>query len=337
MIEDELRAAFARHEPQAPAVAMLRPAIARLAARRRRRRARVRAGGVALLALAVLVGVPPLAHRAPDAMPDVMSELVPAGPLDLLLIGLDPPELVPGQPPRSDTIIVVHIPADRHSAYLVSIERDVEVDIPGHGPDKINAAYPSGGAALLTAVVEAMTGIDLDGTVTVTLPALATVTDVLGGIRMCLPAPTVSIHTGRQFPVGCSEFDGAAVADLARQRFDLPLGGYDRDRNVQRILIAIAARAGELDLRRNAGVVTDLLRVNGITVDLPGIDPVALALALHGIAASDIIGLGEHRFEPTGNGNERLDPVVTPELFAALRDDTVDRFVATHPTWVLPR
>lgn len=338
MIEDELRAAFARHEPHAPAVSALRPAIARLASHRRRRRLSVRSGVVAVLALVTALGLPPFIARAPDAVPDVAASLLPAGPLNLLLIGLDPADLAPASPrPRSDTIIVVHIPADRRSVYLISIERDVEVDIPGHGLDKINFAYVLGGEELLTRVVQTITGTPIDGTVTVTLGALAQVTDSLGGIQVCLPDPVVSYHTGRSFPAGCADLDGTAVSDLARQRMGLPVGGYDRDRNVQRILIGIAARAGQLNVLTDADKLADLIGVDGVTVAMPGIDPVVLALALGGVAASNIVGLSDHTFHPTGLGaDESLDPVVAPQLFDALRGDTLAEFAAAHPDWVLP-
>jgi LCP family protein required for cell wall assembly len=331
MIEDELRAAFARHEPHAPAVSVLRPAIARLASRRRRQRLGRRAGGVAVLALAVLLGVPPLVSRAPEVLSTAVP--LPAGPLNLLLIGLDQPATDPDSQ-RSDTIIVVHVPADRNSIYLVSIERDVEVDIPGHGRDKINQAYPIGGEALLGTVIQTMTGVDIDGTVTVTLDGLAAVTDALGGIRVCQPDAIISIHTGRTFPRGCTDLDGAAVADLSRQRFTLPLGAYDRDRNVQRILIAMAEQASHLNVFTDATRLTRLIGVDGVTVVTPTIDPVALVLGLHGI--SSIIGLSDHHFRPGGNPpNELLDPVVAAELFAALRADTLAQFAANHPDWVL--
>ncbi|MEO5878214.1 MAG: LCP family protein, partial [Streptosporangiaceae bacterium] len=49
---------------------------------------------------------------------------------------------------RTDTIMMVHIPRDRKKIFLVSFPRDSYVDVPGHGPSKINAAYSWGGPPL---------------------------------------------------------------------------------------------------------------------------------------------------------------------------------------------
>ena len=46
---------------------------------------------------------------------------------------------------RSDSIMVVHLNAKRNKAYIISFPRDMYVDIPGHGKNKINAAFAFGG------------------------------------------------------------------------------------------------------------------------------------------------------------------------------------------------
>ena len=68
----------------------------------------------------------------------------------------------PGQGGRSDTIILVHIDAEKDFLSMLSIPRDLRVDIPGHGLNKINAAYAFGGPALLIRTVQSAFGVDLD-------------------------------------------------------------------------------------------------------------------------------------------------------------------------------
>ena len=146
MIEDDLRASFARHEFQAPAVGPLRRAIDRLAARRRRRRLLLRTGSAAALVLVALIAVP-LTVGSPSmhTMPILLSPLeAPTGPLNVVLIGLDPYPDQATDRPRADTIILAHLTADRQRAYLISFERDLSVDIPGFGTNKINTAYVDG-------------------------------------------------------------------------------------------------------------------------------------------------------------------------------------------------
>jgi len=65
------------------------------------------------------------------------------GALNVLLTGSDGQTSVADG--RSDVIILVHVSADRQKVYLVHFPRDMYVDVPGHGKDKINAAYAYGG------------------------------------------------------------------------------------------------------------------------------------------------------------------------------------------------
>jgi hypothetical protein len=86
------------------------------------------------------------------------------GAMNMLLLGSDsrdPDEKAnPGS--RTDTIILMHVQADHKHAYLISIPRDTYVSIPGHGKDKINAAFAFGGLPLVIRTVETFTGVHVD-------------------------------------------------------------------------------------------------------------------------------------------------------------------------------
>ena len=69
------------------------------------------------------------------------------GAQNILLIGSDSRGSVANG--RSDVIVLMHISSDRKKVYLVHFPRDMYVDVPGHGKDKINAAYAYGGPQLL--------------------------------------------------------------------------------------------------------------------------------------------------------------------------------------------
>jgi LCP family protein required for cell wall assembly len=133
------------------------------------------------------------------------------GPINILLVGLDTrPDNTIGS--RSDSIIIVHIPASHDSAYLVSIPRDTNAYIPpdkatkfAGGDWKINAAFeygsrdkggPAGGFQLLAATIKQDYGITFNGGGIVDFSGFTNIVTKLGGVDMTVDETTVSIHHG---------------------------------------------------------------------------------------------------------------------------------------------
>jgi LCP family protein required for cell wall assembly len=336
MIEQQLRESFARHEGEAPNVEELRQGIVTLTGKRRRRRIALRYTGVAAIVAVVLLVVPLIVKNVPNRVPHIAPGVttgLPDGPLNFLVLGLEPFDQ-----PGSDSVTVVHISSDHKRAYLIDFERDLLVDIPGHGQGKLTSAYKLGGAPLTEQIVQSLTGITFNGVVTITVDALRDLTTAVGGIQMCLPVTVKSIHTGRTFPVGCYPFDGAAVADLVRQRMNLPMGGYTRDANIQRVMMALVSSVHRLNLFTDANRVAALLHVSGLQVDLGDIDAIALAAQLKNLDGKDLTGIVSPNYrtlDKAGVAYEQLDPVVTPQLFGALRDDALAQFATAHPDWLV--
>jgi LCP family protein required for cell wall assembly len=335
--EDDLRAAFARQETEGLDIENLRRTIDAEVVRRRKRRATMLTSGMA--ALIVLVLAVPAAMWLPVkpegliglAGAPIADSIAPSRPVNLLLLGIDPYDQG-----RSDTIMVVHIPASGTRVDLISIERDVLTEVPGHGTSKINTAYYYGGVDLATKTVQNLTGVPLDGAIVVHLDAVEKITDSLGGVRICLEHQVASIHTGRVYPTGCQTIDGAMAADLLRQRQDQPLGAYDRDRNAQRFLGALTAKAAKLNLIRDLDKISKLARTDGLSVDLSAVTLPQLYLRLRDTRANDLVGIGVPGYQSViknGQVGEGL-PNDAAQLYAAIRADTVDAFVATHPTWI---
>ncbi|GAA4263957.1 LCP family protein [Dactylosporangium darangshiense] len=337
MNDDDLRAAFARPELERIDIERLRRDIDAEVIRRRKRRSTMLTSGLAGL-IALVIGVPTavwlgvgLERNIGPTSQRVADGVTPARPLNLLLLGIDSYESG-----RSDTIMIVHVPASGTRVDLISIERDVVTDVPGHGSEKINSAYQYGGVDLATKTVENLTGVPLDGAVVVRLAAVEKITDSVGGVRICLEHQVTSIHTGRVYPTGCQTIDGAAAADLLRQRRDQPLGAYDRDRNAQRFLAALAAKVTTLNLITDFEKINKLTRIDGLTVNLVGVTLPQLYLRLKDSKAKDIVGIGAPEFQTVikdGQPSEGL-PKDSAQLFADIRADTVDAFVTTHPSWV---
>ena len=142
------------------------------------------------------------------------------GAKNILLVGLDTRRgwASTGELSRSDSIILLHIPADRSGAYMISIPRDSYVQIPAYdngaqsypgGKNKINSAFAYGsrgltGAAaeshgfeLLALTIKNLTGITPDAAAIIDFSGFTKVLQVLGKVCMYVDENTTSIHLGR--------------------------------------------------------------------------------------------------------------------------------------------
>jgi polyisoprenyl-teichoic acid--peptidoglycan teichoic acid transferase len=97
-----------------------------------------------------------------------------------------------GSQGRSDTIVVIRTDPDQHRIALLSIPRDLRVDIPRHGEEKINAAYAFGGPTLAIKTVERVTGLPINHVVVVDFGTFDDVVDTLGGVTVNVPHPILS-------------------------------------------------------------------------------------------------------------------------------------------------
>jgi LCP family protein required for cell wall assembly len=122
--------------------------------------------------------------REATPIPGVKNVLdeVPAGePQTILLLGSDRRfGDGKGNPPRSDTIIVVRLDPDKNATAVMSLPRDLKVTIPGHGTDKINGAYHVGGPKLTIKTVRALLGIPINHVINVNFGGFARAVNRLG-------------------------------------------------------------------------------------------------------------------------------------------------------------
>ncbi|WP_319461119.1 LCP family protein [Micromonospora sp. RTP1Z1] len=348
MIEDDLRAAFARHETLTPPTGPLRAAIERTVVRRRRRRLQLRLSGTALaLVVATLVGFTAFTPDRPQTatlLPQPAAS-TPTGALNVLLVGADGPA---DRPYRfADSVLLVHVPADRSRLYLVSLPRDLEVSIPGEGKDKLNAALFLGageprpdlarGYALIRRVVSDTTGVRIDAGAVLTSPVLRRLADAVGGVPVCLPAEVRSAHTRRVFPAGCQQLDGPASVDLLRQRYGLPDGSLDRDRNAQRYAAGLLRRVDERGVLTNPVLLSTLLTQvgTGLVTD-PGETslPALLSVAAKATGAAPVAVVLPVKYGEKPSYRFRLDPARGPGFLTALREDRLGEWTAAHPDQV---
>jgi LCP family protein required for cell wall assembly len=141
-----------------------------------------------------------------------------SGPKNILLVGIDPrPNQDPTEAIRSDSILILHIPASHDMAFLISIPRDTWVSVPKYsngkrtyigGKDKINGAFAEGGygltgkdqrkhgTSLLANTIKQNWGITFDAAAIVDFVGFQEVVKVLGGVDMYVDQRTVSVHIG---------------------------------------------------------------------------------------------------------------------------------------------
>jgi LCP family protein required for cell wall assembly len=120
---------------------------------------------------------------------------------------------------RSDTIILMSIDPRREQAVVVHFPRDLRVEIPGHGLDKINAAYSYGGPDLVVKTVRDFTGLRIDNYMEIDLAGFEHLVDTLGGVRVCVDRPMFDELAGLAIPkAGCYLMDGPTALAFVRAR-----------------------------------------------------------------------------------------------------------------------
>ncbi len=143
---------------------------------------------------------------------------------------------------RTDTIMLVSVPPGGKPA-LISLPRDSYVPVPGHGQDKINAAFAFGGPKLLEQTVEQSTGLRIDGYLEVGFGGFVNVIDALDGIRMCLPKAIKDSDSHLDLPKGCQTLGGTEALGYVRMRKADPRGDLGRVERQRAMLAAVATKA----------------------------------------------------------------------------------------------
>ncbi|HET7399930.1 MAG TPA: LCP family protein [Intrasporangium sp.] len=234
-------------------------ASAASAPRRRRRRGRLVALVVALLLLAwlaFLVWVPVNAWNHVERVAAAPAGDRPTGGQgsNFLLVGSDSRSglteeqkkrfgATDAEGKRTDSIILVHVPAGSGKAVMVSLPRDSYVPIPGYGRNKINAAYPLGGPRLLVETVEAVSGLRVDGYLEIGFGGFASIVDALGGVDICVPFRMKDPEAGIDLQKGCQTLNGADALGFVRTRHTDPRGDLGRADRQRQFLSAVMKKA----------------------------------------------------------------------------------------------
>ncbi|MEV6366010.1 LytR family transcriptional regulator [Micromonospora sp. WP24] len=293
------------------------------------------------------------------------------GPIDMLLLGVDARERWAADDVRSDSIIILHIPATHDQAYLISIPRDTEAHIPENkkagwngGTDKINAAFQigarngggwEGGAQMMAKTIKELTGVSFDGGAIINFGGFKNVIDTLGTVRICVKQEVESIHmsyvdgkpmwnadakkTGKQMkPVvhkkGCREMEGWAALDYARQRKTLTNGDYDRQANQQQLIKAMARKATDKGMLTNPLKLQQLIKAAGkaFVLDTGGAKIENFVFTMRGVTGNELIMLKTNAGTFNGNDSGREElSDDSLEMFKAVKEDRLAQYVFYHP------
>lgn len=200
-------------------------------------------------------------EELPLADPEPIEPWSGTEQVNVLLMGVDLRCDEEG-PTHSDTIMVATIDPVSKSAAILSIPRDLWVDIPGYGRNRINQAYfngqayeyPGGGAQLAAETVETLLGVPIDYYVTVDFQAFIDVVDLLGGIVVDVPEtindpsyPDACYgYDPFNLPAGQYRLDGQTALKYARTRATFG-GDVDRAARQQQVILALRTQATQLD------------------------------------------------------------------------------------------
>ncbi len=228
---------------------------------------------------------------------------------------------------NSDTLMLLHVSADRSQVTVVSIPRDSWVSIPGHGMSKINAAYGLGGPKLMVQTVEQATGLTINHYVEVNFLGFVKIIDSLGGVNLCLPQPVDDAYSGLQLSAGQHHVDGITALAYARDRHSFATSDLARIQDQQKLLSTALSAAIRSGLLANPIRLSSFVgaAVSALTVD-QGLNVSALADQMRGLSTQNVrfttVPLGNYDYHaPDGEVAVQWDPQAAGALFGKLKND----------------
>ena len=247
---------------------------------------------------------------------------------NILLIGSDSRGAVAGG--RSDVIVLMHVNKDRTKVHLVHFPRDLYVPIPGHGKDKINAAYAYGGAPLLVRTIQDLVDVPIDHVGLIGFEGFKAMTDAVGGVKVYAEESSTGITKGY------NTLNGAQALAFVRERHELSEGDISRGRRQQAFIKALMLKGLSRDPLTNPVTLASFIdagtRNLTLDKDFSVADLRSEAFGMRGIRGNDIVfitapfsGFGT---SPAGGSIDIVDQPRMQDLSGALRSDDLASFPA---------
>ncbi len=343
----------------------------RLAVSRRRTRNRLRYAGrvvvaiVATIAL-VLTGLAWGVLRATDSAytevdaldpdsTDVVDALGQLGDETYLIVGTDSRAganagvgagtVDDAEGARSDTVMLVNIPADRKRVVAVSFPRDLDVQrpacqgwdndtgtyteetFPAADGDKLNATYALGGPKCLVKVIQKLSGLRIGHFIGMDFAGFETMVNEVGGVEVCSTKPLTDGELGPILTkAGRQTVDGKTALNYVRARNinEEGNGDYGRIKRQQRFLSSLLRSALSTKVLRDPGKLNGFISAftrETFVEKVSTKDLVTLGRSLQKVEAGAVTFLTVPTAGTTEYGNEipRLDDITA--IFKAIRDD----------------
>jgi LCP family protein required for cell wall assembly len=164
---------------------------------------------------------------ASDDLTSLVAPVASNGdPINFLLVGVDDRSTLPDDwddtfgdfsGRRTDVVMVAHL-VPGEGIQMLSIPRDLKVDIPGFGTNRINAAYVFGGPDLLVQTVQNETGIPIHHYVEIDFAGVGAIVDSLGGVTLDFEYPGRDEKSGFSTEAGTQTLNGEQAVAYARSR-----------------------------------------------------------------------------------------------------------------------
>lgn len=247
----------------------------------------------------------------------------------------------------TDTMMIVHIPANGSKATLISLLRDAYVNIPGYGMAKLNSAYADGytntngtrdqkiaaGANLLIQTIYNLTGLKIDHFVQISLLGFVTLSDAVGGVtvNLCHAVDDTVAHnqsiglsggSGLVLSAGQHVISGVTALEFVRQRENLPNGDIDRTARQRYFLTAAFRKVASVGIITRLGDLKTAIQ-QSLIVDST-LDLTSLATQLAGLSANNISGVPipfSHFADESVGSVEIVDPAAVKSFINNLISD----------------
>ncbi|MER7764939.1 LCP family protein [Streptomyces sp. NPDC097619] len=307
--------------------------------------------GSGALGHAVVTGLDTGIQRV-DPFKDMKNRPQAGHGLNVLLVGTDGRDKITQEDKReyrlggapchcTDTIMLVHISADRERASVISLPRDSYAEVPAHTdqssgkhhgphPVKLNAAYAEGGPNLTVRTVENMTRVKIDHYLEIDFTSFMKTVDAMGGVEICTAKPMRDSYTGLDLLPGTHRLTGGQALQYVRSRHIDGAADLGRMQRQQRFLAAVIKQA------TTGGVLLNPVKFKELSSTLLG-----SVRADRGFGSEQMLALGQAMRDFTPSSSEfasvpiasggspvkglgsvvRWDGPKAARLFEALRED----------------